>query len=93
MIFNIVTAENIGAYQCEMEQAYRLRHNVFVDEMGWEDLRKPDGREIDQFDEGAHSTCSTSKTIASLDINGCCHRCAHTSSRRCFRTCAKAISL
>jgi acyl-homoserine lactone synthase len=35
-----------------MEQAYRLRHNVFVDEMGWEDLRKPDGREIDQFDDG-----------------------------------------
>ena len=29
---------------------YRLRHDVFVDERGWEDLRKPDGREIDQFD-------------------------------------------
>jgi acyl-homoserine lactone synthase len=51
-MIHIVTAENIGAYQCEMEQAYRLRHNVFVDEMGWEDLRKPDGREIDQFDDG-----------------------------------------
>lgn len=51
-MIHIVTAENIGAYQCEMEQVYRLRHNVFVDEMGWEDLRKPDGREIDQFDDG-----------------------------------------
>ena len=51
-MIHIVTAENIGAYQHEMEQAYRLRHNVFVDEMGWEDLRKPDGREIDQFDDG-----------------------------------------
>jgi acyl-homoserine lactone synthase len=51
-MIHIVTAENIGAYQDEMEQAYRLRHNVFVDEMGWEDLRKPDGREIDQFDDG-----------------------------------------
>ncbi len=51
-MIHIVTAENIGAYQCEMEQAYRLRHKVFVDEMGWEDLRKPDGREIDQFDDG-----------------------------------------
>lgn len=51
-MIHIVTAENIGAYQYEMEQAYRLRHNVFVDEMGWEDLRKPDGREIDQFDDG-----------------------------------------
>ena len=24
--------------------------------MGWEDLRKPDGREIDQFNDGAHSS-------------------------------------
>ncbi|HRO00764.1 acyl-homoserine-lactone synthase [Nitrobacter sp.] len=51
-MIHIVTAENIGSYQYEMEQAYRLRHNVFVDEMGWTDLRKPDGREIDQFDDG-----------------------------------------
>ncbi len=51
-MIHIVTAENISAYQDKMEQAYRLRHNVFVDEMGWEDLRKPDGREIDQFDDG-----------------------------------------
>ncbi|GEC15016.1 acyl-homoserine-lactone synthase [Nitrobacter winogradskyi] len=51
-MIHIVTAENIGSYQYEMEQAYRLRHNVFVDEMGWDDLRKPDGREIDQFDDG-----------------------------------------
>ena len=34
-----------------MEQAYRLRHKVFVEEMGWTDLAKPDGREIDQFDD------------------------------------------
>lgn len=52
MGIHIVTAENIGSYASAMEQAYRLRHNVFVDEMGWEDLRRPDGREIDQFDDG-----------------------------------------
>lgn len=33
-----------------MEKAYRLRHQVFVEEMGWRTLAKPDGREIDQFD-------------------------------------------
>jgi acyl-homoserine lactone synthase len=33
-----------------MEQAYRLRHRVFVDEMKWTDLAKDDSREIDQFD-------------------------------------------
>jgi acyl-homoserine lactone synthase len=52
MGIHIVTAENIHAYTDAMEQAYRLRHAVFVEEMGWETLRKPDGREIDQFDDG-----------------------------------------
>jgi acyl-homoserine lactone synthase len=34
-----------------MEQALRLRHKVFVDEMKWEDLRKEDQRETDRFDD------------------------------------------
>ena len=50
-MITIVTKDNIHEFKDEMEQAYRLRHAVFVDEMGWEDLRKPDGREIDQFDD------------------------------------------
>jgi acyl-homoserine lactone synthase len=29
---------------------HKLRHEVFVEEMGWEDLRRPDRLEIDQFD-------------------------------------------
>jgi acyl-homoserine lactone synthase len=47
----IVTSENRHQFTDEMEQAYRLRHAVFVDEMKWEELRKPDGREIDKFDD------------------------------------------
>ena len=50
-MIHIVTASNQHLYQNEMEQAYRLRHRVFVDEMKWTDLAKPDGREIDQFDD------------------------------------------
>jgi acyl-homoserine lactone synthase len=50
-MIHIVDAENISGYAEEMDQAYRLRHNVFVEESKWEDLRKPDGREIDQFDD------------------------------------------
>ena len=49
-MIHIVTPENQHLFQDEMEQAYRLRHRVFVDEMKWTDLAKPDGREIDQFD-------------------------------------------
>jgi acyl-homoserine lactone synthase len=35
-----------------VEEVYRFRHQFFVDHLGWSALRKPDGREIDQFDEG-----------------------------------------
>jgi len=51
-MIHIVTPENQHLFRDEMEQAYRLRHRVFVDEMKWTDLTKPDGREIDQFDNG-----------------------------------------
>jgi acyl-homoserine lactone synthase len=50
-VIHIVTPENDSNYLDEMEQVYRLRHQVFVNEMGWTDLAKPDGREIDQFDD------------------------------------------
>jgi acyl-homoserine lactone synthase len=50
LMIHIVTPENEHLYRDEMEQAYRLRHQVFVKEMGWKNLAKPDGREIDQFD-------------------------------------------
>lgn len=33
-----------------LEQNYRLRHRVFVDLQGWEALRRPDGRDVDGFD-------------------------------------------
>jgi len=51
-MIHLIDAENILEHSNEMEQAYRLRHQVFVDESKWEELRKPDGREIDQFDDG-----------------------------------------
>jgi acyl-homoserine lactone synthase len=53
-MIHIVTPENQHQFRDAMEQAYRLRHRVFVEEMGWEELRQADGREIDQFDD-AHA--------------------------------------
>ncbi len=50
-MIHIVTAQNYDHYRAEMDQAFRLRHRVFVTEMGWHDLAKSDGREIDQFDD------------------------------------------
>ncbi|MBJ3786172.1 acyl-homoserine-lactone synthase [Devosia sediminis] len=33
-----------------LEENFRLRHRVFVDMEGWEALRRPDGRDVDDFD-------------------------------------------
>jgi acyl-homoserine lactone synthase len=51
-MIHVVTVENSHEYRSAMEEAFRLRHHVFVEEMGWEDLRRSDGRETDQFDDG-----------------------------------------
>lgn len=46
----LITADNCAAHQDLLESAYRFRHAHFVERLGWEALRRPDGREIDQFD-------------------------------------------
>ncbi|WP_352560616.1 acyl-homoserine-lactone synthase [Mesorhizobium sp. M0025] len=47
----VVTAQNAEEYKAELDQAFRLRHKVFVEEKGWTDLQREDGREIDRFDD------------------------------------------
>ncbi len=49
-VIHIVTDENASQYRDELIEAGKLRHAVFVDEMGWEDIRQPNGIERDQFD-------------------------------------------
>ncbi len=49
-MLEVVTRENRHLYGDALEQMYRLRHRLFVDQMKWEGLRRPDEREIDQFD-------------------------------------------
>lgn len=49
-MIHVVNKWNEALYREEMEQAYRLRHRVFVEECGWEDIRSSDERDIDQFD-------------------------------------------
>jgi acyl-homoserine lactone synthase len=49
-MIHVVTRDNEQCYRSEMEQAYRLRHRVFVEEKGWSELASPDGLEKDQFD-------------------------------------------
>ncbi len=49
-MLHIINSQNIHAFREEMDQAFRLRHRVFVEEKGWSDLSRDDGRETDQFD-------------------------------------------
>ncbi|MVA56834.1 acyl-homoserine-lactone synthase [Agrobacterium vitis] len=58
-MIEIVTRDNIQNYSDEMQDAFRLRHDVFVDEKGWRDLASDDGLEIDQFDNehALHMIC------------------------------------
>jgi acyl-homoserine lactone synthase len=47
---HIVDRSNRSVYRDELEQHFRLRHEIYVGERGWHDLARPDGREIDAFD-------------------------------------------
>lgn len=33
-----------------LERNFKLRHQIFVEQQGWEALRRPDGRDIDAYD-------------------------------------------
>ena len=49
---HIITRDNEQLYQDKLEQYFRLRHEIFVKERGWLDLKRPDGREMDSYDNG-----------------------------------------
>lgn len=49
-MLHIITSTDAAKFGSELDQAFRLRHKIFVDEKGWMDLRSEDGRETDRFD-------------------------------------------
>jgi acyl-homoserine lactone synthase len=49
-MIHIITASNRHLYEARLEELFRLRHEIFVGERGWKTLEKPDGREIDDYD-------------------------------------------
>ena len=51
-MLHLINEENRDQAQCVelLEQSFRLRHDVYVRERGWKALDRPDGREVDQFD-------------------------------------------
>jgi acyl-homoserine lactone synthase len=49
MLHALSTAELMDDPQL-WRAVHRLRYEIFVEEMGWDELRRPDGLETDQFD-------------------------------------------
>jgi acyl-homoserine lactone synthase len=49
-MIHVISAANRHLYEDVLEQHFRIRHDIFVEERKWETLRKPDRREIDSFD-------------------------------------------
>ena len=49
MDVHVINDDNKAGYESELDQLFRVRHRIYVDEKKW---REPsdDGREIDQFD-------------------------------------------
>ena len=47
----VIDGKNRHMHMAALDEAFRLRHRVFVEEAGWEALRNPDGRERDRFDD------------------------------------------
>jgi acyl-homoserine lactone synthase len=49
-MIHIITASNRHLYEARLEELFRLRHDIFVGERRWTALERPDGREIDDYD-------------------------------------------
>ena len=50
MIIHTVTSQNRHDFESELDQHFRIRHDIYVGERKWMKLAKPDARERDQFD-------------------------------------------
>lgn len=50
MLCHCVTPANRQLYADQLDVMFRMRHDVFVDGLGWKELRRADRRDIDEYD-------------------------------------------
>lgn len=50
-MLTVVDRANFDRHRDLMDRVFRFRHEIFVKEKGWDDLRRADGFERDQFDD------------------------------------------
>jgi len=48
---HIVTPANRNLYEEVLEQSLRVRYSIFVRELGWAALQRPDDRDVDAYDQ------------------------------------------
>ncbi|MFT4117988.1 acyl-homoserine-lactone synthase [Bradyrhizobium sp.] len=49
-MIHVISAANRHLYEDVIERHFRVRHEIFVEERKWEALRRPDGCDIDAYD-------------------------------------------
>lgn len=61
----VIPGSDVSRHSALMTRAHRFRHNIFVEEKGWEELRQPDGCERDRFDDAhaVHHICLRGEEI------------------------------
>lgn len=50
-MIHLINNQNRAAYRTQLEEMFRIRHDIYVGRRGWKALERPDGRDIDQFDK------------------------------------------
>ena len=49
----VIDKRNRKGFRPQIEQMFRLRHDIYVGRRGWKALERADGRDVDQFDTDA----------------------------------------
>jgi acyl-homoserine lactone synthase len=57
----VIDRHNRKGFHAQLEDMYRIRHDIYVGRRRWKALQRPDGRDVDQFD--------TEQTIYLLGID------------------------
>jgi acyl-homoserine lactone synthase len=62
----VINGSDTHHFPSLMNQVHRLRHEVFVGELGWKDLASDDGLETDDFDhdDAVHHICVRNDKVA-----------------------------
>ena len=65
MMITVFSGHEMRSYPLLLADVFRFRHKVFVDQKGWEDLRRDSGLEHDQFDDDdtIHQICFSDGAI------------------------------